>query len=118
MKIADVTVNDEVYGFAGINATLCKAEAVEGIMYIKCDAEGWTWKQMTKAEDKEVYTFETTLLESSLTNLGANINSVESDDNATWYLLENTLGLLAGDKVIYTYDATVDPATLTVAKAQ
>ena len=118
LKIADVTVNDEVYGFAGINATLCEAEVVAGVMYIKCDAEGWTWKQMTKVEDKEVYTFETTLLESSLTNLGANISSVESGDNAVWYPLENTLGLLAGDKVIYTYDATVDPATLTVAKAQ
>lgn len=120
LKIADVTVNDEVYGFAGINATLCKAEAVEGVMYIKCAAEEWTWKQMTKAEDKEVYTFETILLESSLTTIGANINTVAEDNGAAWFELKDVdkTTFAAGDKVIYTYDATVDPATLTIAKAQ
>ncbi len=120
LKVADVTVNDVVYGFAGINATICKAEAVAGVLYIKCDAEGWTWKQMTKAEDKEVYTFETTLLESSLKTIGANINTVADDNGASWFALEDVdkTTFAAGDKVIYTYDATVDPATLTIAKAQ
>lgn len=121
-KIADVTVNDKIYGFNGINGKLCpeeeeKPEAVAGVMYIKCEAEGWTWKQMTKAEDKEVYTF-TTTLKDGFTQLGANIYTVAVDDGAAWYPLDNTLELVAGDKVIYTYDATVDPATLTIAKAE
>ncbi len=121
LKIADVTVNDSIYGFNGINnAKICPdvaPEPVEGVMYIKCEAEGWTWKQMAKAEDKEVYTFETTLKE-GCANFGADINTAEVDDGKLWFELENTLGLVAGDKVIYTFDATVDPATLVIAKAE
>lgn len=118
-KIADVTVNDKIYGFNGINGKLCKEEkpeAVAGVMYIKCAAEEWNWKQMTKAEDKEVYTFTTTLLE-GFTTVGANINTAAVDAGSDWYPLE-TGDLVAGDKVLYTYDATVDPATLTIAKAE
>ena len=71
---------------------------------------------MTKAEDKEVYTF-TTTLKDGFTNVGANINTAASNTGAAWYPLE-TGDLVAGDKVLYTYDATVDPATLTIAKAE
>lgn len=119
LKIADVTMNDVIYGFKNINASICpdeKPEPVEGVMYIKCEAEGWTWKQMAKAEDKEVYTFTTTLLE-GFAQVGANINTAAVDDGSAWYPLE-TGDLVAGDKVLYTYDATVDPATLTIAKAE
>lgn len=115
LTISDVTINDNVYGFSGINATICKEEAEEGVMYIKCEAEGWTWKEMTKDAEKEIYTFSTTLQE-NVTNVGANINNIADDTDAQWFPLE-TGNLAAGDKVVYTYDATVETPTLVIAKA-
>ena len=70
---------------------------------------------MAKAEDKEVYTFTTTLLE-GFAQVGANINTAAVDEG-DWYPLDAG-DLAAGDKVLYTYDATADPATLTIAKAE
>ena len=115
LTIADVTANDNIYGFSGINATICKEEAVEGVMYIKCEAEGWTWKEMTKDAEKEIYTFSTTLQE-GFTNVGANINNIADDKDAQWFPLEAG-EFAAGDKVVYTYDATVETPTLVIAKA-
>ncbi len=115
LKIADVTMNDILFGFDSINALICKEEAVEGVMYIKCEAEGWTWKEMTKDAEKEIYTFSTTLQE-NVTNVGANINNIADDTDAQWFPLE-TGNLAAGDKVVYTYDATVETPTLVIAKA-
>lgn len=115
LTISDVTINDNVYGFSGINATICKEEAVEGVMYIKCEAEGWTWKEMTKDAEKEIYTFSTTLQE-GFTNVGANINNIADDKDAQWFPLEAG-EFAAGDKVVYTYDATVETPTLVIAKA-
>lgn len=115
LSVADVTVNDNIYGFDSINALICKEQAVEGVMYIKCEAEGWTWKEMTKDAEKEIYTFSTTLQE-GFSNVGANINSITDDKDAQWFPLE-TGDLVAGDKVVYTYDATVETPTLVIAKA-
>lgn len=115
LTISDVTINDNVYGFSGINATICKEEAVEGVMYIKCEAEGWTWKEMTKDAEKEIYTFSTTLQE-GFTNVDANINNIADDKDAQWFPLEAG-EFAAGDKVVYTYDATVETPTLVIAKA-
>lgn len=115
LAIADVTMNDNIYGFNGITATICKEESQEGVMYIKCEAEGWTWKEMTKDAEKEIYTFSTTLQE-GLSNVGANINNIADDTDAKWFPLE-TGELVAGDKVVYTYDATVEVPTLVIAKA-
>ncbi len=115
LTISDVTINDNVYGFSGINATICKEEAEEGVMYIKCEAEGWNWKEMTKDAEKEIYTFSTTLKE-DFTTVGANINNIADDTDAQWFPLEAG-DLAAGDKVVYTYDATVETPTLVIAKA-
>ncbi len=116
LTITDVTIDDVIYGFNGINATICTEKPVEGIMYIKCEAEGWAWKQMTKDVEKDIYTFATTLKE-GFTNVGADINAIADDNGKKWYPLEAG-DLAAGDNVVYTYDATVDPATLTIAKAE
>lgn len=119
LTIADVTIDDVIYGFSGINATICKEEAKEGEMYIKCAANSWTWTLMTKDADKEVYTYQIALADVS--NIGANINAIAGDDGSNWFALDgkaDELGLAAGDNVVYTYDATVDPATLTIAKAE
>lgn len=115
LTIADVAMNDNVYGFSNVNATICKEEAQEGVMYIKCEAEGWTWKEMTKDAEKEIYTFATTLQE-GLTNVGANINSIADDTGSAWFPLEQG-ELVAGDKVVYTYDATLETPTLVIAKS-
>ena len=114
LTIADVTMNDDVYGFNNINATICKEEAQEGVMYIRCAAEEWSWKEMTKDAEKEIYTFSTTLTD--ISNVGANINSIAGDTGAAWFPLE--AGELAvGDKVVYTYDATLETPTLVIAKS-
>ena len=69
---------------------------------------------MTKDAEKEIYTFSTTLTD--ISNVGANINSIAGDTGAAWFPLE--AGELAvGDKVVYTYDATLETPTLVIAKS-
>lgn len=108
-QISDIEVNDVVYGFFNLNAVLCEAEVVEGVMYIKCAGNGWAPAQMTMV-DANTYTYETTIAD--VKNIGANVGPTE--DNLTWYPLDNNDGLAEGDAVVYTF--TVDPAALVVAK--
>ena len=117
MKVDFVTMAPEVYGFMNSGITEdqeCKAEVVEGVLYIKCAGQDWTWNQMTvDAEDGHKFTFESVVKGD---NVGANINVEGKDDGAKWYPLE--MGeLVEGDAIVYTFVQTEGvEGELTVAK--
>jgi hypothetical protein len=117
MKVDFTTMEPNVYGFMnfGVDSSmLCKEEVVEGVMYIKCAGNGWTWTQMTvDPEDNTKFTYETTATD--VNNIGANIGVSDAADGQ-WYPLE--AGEIAeGDAIVYTFVSTEGATgTLTVAK--
>jgi len=115
MKVDFTTMTPEVYGFMnfGIDSTmLCpeeKPEEQEGVMYIKCAANSWTWEQMVvDPADNKQFTFEATVTDAS--NIGANINVAATDDGAVWYDLGDMSaaahGLAEGDAYKYRFTST------------
>ena len=117
MKVDFTTMEPNVYGFMnfGVDSSmLCKEEVVEGVMYIKCAGNGWTWTQMTvDPDDNTKFTYETTATD--VNNIGANIGVSDAADGQ-WYPLE--AGEIAeGDAIVYTFVSTEGATgTLTVAK--
>lgn len=122
MKVDFTTMEPTVYGFMNFGITedqVCQEEVVEGVMYIKCAGNGWTWTQMTvDPEDNTKFTFESTVADAG--NVGANIGVSDAADGQ-WYDLgtAEANGLAEGDAIVYTFVSTEGATgTLTVAKKE
>lgn len=87
-------------------------------VWIKCAANDWTAAQMTETEVKGTFVYETTLVEGSFGNMGANIGVDEAMNGASWYALEDIAGANVGDKVVYQFVQTKGvEGTLTIIPA-
>ncbi len=72
-------------------------------VWIKCAANNWTAEKMTESIVEGTFFYETTLVEGSFGNMGANIGVNEAMTGAEWYGLADLAEAKVGDVVVYTF---------------